>query len=96
MIKRPSNEIEPLQVVCWAIAGWRRDVYIKSYERDDPNEDGPVFAGNLGLFPIDEREALDIDHWSTLDVVEKFIKAHKIKSFSEWKYLNGHTINKKQ
>ena len=58
--KRPSNELEPIQVVCWAIAGWRREAFIAAYERDDVNEDGPVFAGKQGVFPIDEREALDL------------------------------------
>ena len=86
-----SNEIEPIEVVCWAIAGWRREAYIAAYERDDLEEDGPVFVGNCGVFPIDEREALDIDEWSTLDVIERFLVAQRTGEVREWTYLDGRT-----
>ena len=91
-IKRPSNEIEPIQAVCWAIAGWRRQAYIDSYERDDSQEDGPVFVGKTGVFPIDEREALDIDEWSTLDVVQSFLVARRTGRTREWTYIDGRTV----
>lgn len=90
--KRPSNEIEPIQVVCWAIAGWRREAYIASYERDDIQEDGPVFMPHRGVFPIDEREALDIDTWPTLDVIEKYLIARRTGEVREWRYIDGRTI----
>ena len=90
--KRPSNEIEPMNVVCWSIAGWRREAYVESYERDDINEDGPVFVGKCGVFPIDEREALDIDTWPTLDVIEKFLVARRTGAVKEWTYVDGRTI----
>lgn len=90
--KRPSNEIEPMQVVCWSIAGWRREAYIESYDRDDINEDGPVFVGKRGLFPIDEREALDIDTWSTLDVIEQYLIARRTGKKRDWQYIDGRTI----
>lgn len=91
-IKRPSNEIEPIQAVCWAIAGWRRQAYIDSYDRDDLAEDGPVFVGKTGVFPIDEREALDIDEWSTLAVVENFLVARRTGLTREWSYIDGTTV----
>ena len=91
-VKRPSNEIEPIQAVCWAIAGWRRQAYVESYERDDPREDGPVFVGRHGVLPIDEREALDIDEWSTLHVVEGFLVARRTGETREWKYIDGRTV----
>jgi CMP-N-acetylneuraminic acid synthetase len=90
--KKPSNEIDPIQVVCWAIAGWRRQAYIDSYDRDDITEDGPVFVGNCGVFPIDEREALDIDTWPTLDVIERFLVARRTGEERVWKYIDGRTI----
>jgi CMP-N-acetylneuraminic acid synthetase len=89
--KRPSNEIEPIQVVCWSIAGWKRESYIASYERDDINEDGPVFMSKCGVFPIDEREALDIDTWPTLDVIEKYLVARRTNKQRSWKYIDGRT-----
>jgi CMP-N-acetylneuraminic acid synthetase len=90
--KRPSNEIEPIQVVCWSIAGWKRTSYIESYDRDDINEDGPVFVGKRGVFPIDEREALDIDTWPTLDVIEKYLIARRTGETKEWEYIDGRTV----
>ena len=92
--KQPSNEIEPIQSICWAIAGWKRNAFIDAYDRDDPDENGPAFVGNLGLFPIDEREALDIDQWSTLDVVEQFLKARRTRQARTWHYLDGRTITR--
>ncbi len=90
--KRPSNEIDPLNVVCWAIAGWKRSAYVESYERDDIEEDGPVFVGNCGLFPIEEREALDIDSWPTLDIVEKYLAGRRTNEKRQWTYLDGRTF----
>jgi len=90
--KQPSNELESIQAICWAIAGWNRQAFIEAYENDDPEEDGPAFVGNLGLFPIDEREALDVDYWSTLDVVEQFLIARRTKTVRSWQYTDGRTI----
>lgn len=91
-MKQPSSELAPIQAMCWAIAGWRRETFIACFERDDPNEDGPVFGGKLGVFPVDEREALDIDQWSTLEVVEQFLIARRLGRQREWKYLDGRTV----
>lgn len=93
--KCPSNEIEPISAICWAIAGWRRDAFIKAYERDDHDENGPVFVDKLGMFPIDEREALDIDEWSTLDVVEQFLVQRRTNPDRTWSYLDGRTTKVK-
>jgi CMP-N-acetylneuraminic acid synthetase len=90
--KQPSNELEPLEVICWAIAGWRREAFIASYERDELNENGPVFGGNCGVFPIDEREALDIDGWSTLDVVESFLVARRENRRPQRRYIDGRPV----
>lgn len=92
--KRPSNELEPISAICWAIAGWRRQAFIDSYDCDDPDQDGPAFVGNLGLFPIDEREALDIDQWSILDVVEQFLVARRMNTVRTWNYIDGRTITR--
>ena len=90
--KQPSNELESIQSICWAIAGWRREAFVEAYEKNDPGEDGPAFVGHLGLFPIDEREALDVDYWSTLDVVEQFLIARRKKIARTWHYIDGRSI----
>jgi CMP-N-acetylneuraminic acid synthetase len=90
--KQPSQELEPINTICWAIAGWRCDTFRSVYERDDINESSPVFAGELGTFVVDEREALDIDEWSTLNLVEKYLDSNDITSPKEWTYLDGRKI----
>ena len=90
--KQPSQELEPIETICWAIAGWKCDTFLSVYERDDINEDSPAFAGKLGTFSVDEREALDIDEWSTLNLVEKYLDSNDITSPKEWTYLDGRTI----
>jgi len=93
--KCPSNEIDPISSICWAIAGWRRKTFIEAYHRDNSDEDGPAFVGNLGLFPIDEIEALDIDEWSTLDVVEQFLIKRRTNTARTWNYIDGRTAKRK-
>jgi len=44
------------------------------------------------VFPIDEREALDIDTWPTLDVIERFLVARRTGEERVWKYIDGRTI----
>lgn len=90
--KCPSQELVPIDVICWAIAGWDRRAYVECYERDDPNEDTAVFGGRLGMMPIDEREALDIDEWSTLDLVERILVARRAQAPRQWTYIDGRTI----
>lgn len=93
--KCPSSEIDPISSICWAIAGWRREAFIKAYDRDNSEEDAPAFVGNLGLFPIDEIEALDIDEWSTLDVVEQFLIKRRTNTARTWNYIDGRTAKRK-
>jgi len=90
--KIPSNDIPPIYSICWAIAGWKVKSFLETYDRDDPAEEGPVFAANRGFYPIDEREALDIDQWSTLDLVERYLIGRRTHEKREWKYLDGRTV----
>ena len=84
--------MKTIQSICWAIAGWRREAFIEAYENNDPEENGPAFVGHLGMFPIDEREALDVDYWSTLDVVEQFLVARRKNLVRTWEYVDGRSI----
>ena len=89
--KQPSQELTPIDIICWAIAGWRCDRFIEAYERDSKDEETAVFYGKLGVFPVDEREALDIDEWSTLDLVGQYLRLDK-NNPTEWTYLDGRSI----
>jgi len=93
--KQPSQELEPLNIICWAIAGWKCDTFLTVYEQDDIMENSPVYSGRLGLFPVDEREALDIDEWSTLNIAEKYLASDELRVQKEWTYMDGRTIIEK-
>jgi len=93
--KQPSQELKPLDIICWAIAGWKCETFLTVYEQDDIMENSAVYAGRLGLFPVDEREALDIDEWSTLNIVEKYIASGELRVQKEWTYMDGRTITEK-
>lgn len=88
--KVPSQELMPVQSICWAIAGWKCDEFIKNYETDDPETETPVFQNPRLLVPINEIEALDIDEWSTLFLCEELLKIRKSKdSKKDVQYLDG-------
>jgi len=90
--KKPSQELEPIHVICWAIAGWKCETFIAAYERDDSSEDSPAYAGNLGIYTVDEREALDIDEWSTLNLVDQYLRLNPNKVQKEWTYIDDRKI----
>lgn len=93
--KQPSQELEPVNIICWAIAGWKCKTFSAVYEQDDIMENSPAYSGRLGLFPVDEREALDIDEWSTLNIVEKYLASEEREAQKEWTYMDGRTITEK-
>jgi len=90
-IKQPSQELKPIDSICWAIAGWNRQSFLNCYESEEQDKDCPIFAGKLGLMSIDEREALDIDEWSTVEIIEKYLIARRNSEPHEWSYIDGTT-----
>ncbi len=68
--KLPTQTLQPVQLITWALSGWRTGSFMDSYRRDDPNEVGPTQCGKTGVFPIDRIQALDADTWDDLYMIE--------------------------
>jgi CMP-N-acetylneuraminic acid synthetase/mannose-6-phosphate isomerase-like protein (cupin superfamily) len=79
-IKTQTQDLSPLQIISWALSGWEKESYLKSYYSDKTNENGPTFSGNMGLFPINKIEALDADDWDDLFIIEACLHHQKKRS----------------
>lgn len=72
--KIPTQTLAPLQMITWALSGWRSRSFLDSYRRDDPEESGPTFCGKTGIFVIDRISALDGDTWDDLYMIEACLR----------------------
>jgi len=77
--KRPTQGLPPLQIISWALSGWKVSSFLESFYRDDPEENGPTFCGKMGLYPVSKIEALDADDWEDLFVIEACLNHQKRK-----------------
>lgn len=77
--KNPTQSLLPLQMITWALSGWRRKAFLDSYRRDEPEENGPTFCGKTGVFPVDRISALDADTWDDLAVIEACLRHRRQK-----------------
>lgn len=68
--KDPTQTLQPVQLITWALSGWNTATFMDAYRRDDPREPGPTFCGKTGVFPLDRIQALDADTWDDLYMVE--------------------------
>lgn len=68
--KVPTQTLQPVQLITWALSGWKTASFLESYRRDDPNESGPTFCGKTGVFPLDRIQALDADTWDDLYLIQ--------------------------
>lgn len=77
--KIPTQTLQPLQMITWALSGWRTTTFMDSYLRDDPDESGPTFCGKTGVFPMDRIQALDADTWDDLYLIEAALQYRRQK-----------------
>lgn len=68
--KIPTQALEPVHLITWALSGWKTGSFMASYRRDDPSEMGPTQCGKSGIFPLDRIQALDADTWDDLYMIE--------------------------
>ena len=68
--KIPTQTLGPVQMISWALSGWKTASFMESYKRDNPEEAGPTFCGKVGFFPLDRIQALDADTWDDLRLIE--------------------------
>jgi CMP-N-acetylneuraminic acid synthetase/quercetin dioxygenase-like cupin family protein len=84
--KIPTQTLSPLQMITWALSGWKVTSFLESYKRDDPEENGPTFCGKTGVFPLDRIQALDADSWDDLYLIEASLQ-HRRQKISSCSYL---------
>lgn len=72
--KIPTQTLTPVQLITWAMTGWKVDTFLESYRRDVPEENGPTFCGSFGFFTLDRIEALDADTWDDLRLIEAALR----------------------
>ena len=77
--KIPTQTLLPVQLITWALSGWKVASFVESYERDNPDEDGPTFCGKVGFFPLDRIQALDADTWDDLRLIEASLQYRRQK-----------------
>lgn len=68
--KDPTQTLQPVQLITWALSAWKTAAFMSSYRRDDPAESGPTFCGTTGVFPIDRIQALDADAMDDLYLIQ--------------------------
>lgn len=68
--KNPTQSLVPVQMITWALSGWRTESFTASYRADEADDSGPTFCGKTGVFPIDRVQALDADTWDDLYLIE--------------------------
>lgn len=68
--KIPTQTLTPVQLITWALTGWKTSSFMASFTRDLPDESGPTFCGRFGFYPLDRIEALDADTWEDLRLIE--------------------------
>ena len=68
--KTPTQSLKPVQMITWALSGWKAESFVESYDLNNPDDAGPTFCGETGVFPIDRIQALDADTWDDLYLIE--------------------------
>ncbi len=72
--KIPTQTLTPVQLITWAMTGWRTSSFMESFRRDIPDEHGPTFCGKYGFYTLDRIEALDADTWEDLRLIEAALR----------------------
>lgn len=77
--KIPTQTLGPVQMITWAISGWKTRSFMDSYKLDDPDKPGPTFCGKSGFFSLDRIQALDADTWDDLRLIEASLQYQRLK-----------------
>ena len=75
--KIPTQTLQPLQIVTWALSGWKTDSFTASYREDQPGERGPTFCGKTGVFVLNRIEALDADTQDELYMIDACLRSRR-------------------
>ena len=78
-IKTPTQELEPINEISWAISAWNKERFIGSCMLDSKDRNGPTYMDKMGLFPISKIEAIDVDTEEDLFIAEACLNHEKRK-----------------
>ncbi|EAI1457776.1 TPA: acylneuraminate cytidylyltransferase [Campylobacter jejuni] len=77
-----TQNIDPVRVCVWTICIWRRESFIKSYEKNGY----AVFNGKCALWPIDPLKSIKISYEEDFLLAEQLLRARKYYKKSEIRY----------
>lgn len=71
--KIPSQLLEPVETVVWALTAWKRETFIALQESGQC----PIFGGKMGRFVIPKDEAADLDTEEDWRIAEAALLARR-------------------
>ncbi|AJK71589.1 acylneuraminate cytidylyltransferase [Campylobacter jejuni] len=77
-----TQNIDPVRVCVWTICIWRRESFIKSYEKNGY----AVFNGKCALWSIDPLKSIKISYEEDFLLAEQLLRARKYYKKSEIRY----------
>ncbi|AGV09472.1 acylneuraminate cytidylyltransferase [Campylobacter coli] len=77
-----TQNIDPIQICVWTICIWRRESFIKAYEKNGY----AVFNGKYALWPINPLKSIKISYEEDFLLAEQLLRARKFGKKSEIRY----------
>lgn len=77
-----TQNIDPVQICVWTICIWRRESFIKAYEKNGY----AVFNGKYALWPINPLKSIKISYEEDFLLAEQLLRARKFSKKSEIRY----------
>lgn len=71
--KIPSERLEPVEIIIWALTAWKRETFLRLQEGGQC----PIFGGKLGRFVIPKDEAADLDTEADWHIAEASLRARR-------------------
>lgn len=81
--KIPSQNLDPIEYVIWALTAWKRDTFLHLQESGEC----PIFGGKMGTFAIPKDESADLDTEEDWNVAEAALLARQARSTGTVRYL---------
>lgn len=82
--KIPSQLLEPIEIVIWALTAWKRETFLRLQE----NGECPIFGGKVGRFIIPKDESADLDTEEDWRIAEAALLARNRSIDNDIKYLD--------
>lgn len=79
VVNSRNQDLKPIQILSWAMSGWKSSVFLESYYKNDIQDGGPTYSNPIGYFPISSIETIDIDNYNDLFIAEACLNHLKRK-----------------